>query len=187
METLPPLLCPFFFFVLVILRTVLLFSFGQCLLVPPVSSLFFFCFASLFSVLVCPVFLLVSPPLSVFFFLRLCLFFVPPGFPACVCISLCSVYWVFSVFFWISFAGFLPSVLLRFSPRLALCFSLFMLGSSFVSVPFSPCSASQFPPVLPLSFPPFLVSFQSNFPLFSRRFTPLSFYKARTGGNGSLQ
>jgi hypothetical protein len=42
METLPPLLCPFFFFVLVILRTVLLFLFGLCLLVPPVSSLFIF-------------------------------------------------------------------------------------------------------------------------------------------------
>jgi len=145
METLPPLLCPFFFFVLVILRTVLLFSFGLCLLVPPVSSLFFFCFASLFSVLVCPVFLLVSPPLSVFFFLRLCLFFVPPGFPACVCISLCSVYWVFSVFFWISFAGFLPSVLLRFSLVL-LCFlpvfsffpPSFQSNSSLVSVQFVP-------------------------------------------------
>jgi len=152
------------------------------------SGFFFvyFCFAPLFSVLVCPVFLLISPPLSVFFFLRLCLFFVPPGFPACDCISLCPVYWVFSVFFWISFAGFLPSVLLRFllsfPASLSLCFALFFpLSSPF----FFSLFWFRFSPIPPLVSVQFVPPFQSNSPLFqsnspSVSWTISGFYSQRT-------
>jgi len=78
---------------------VLLFLLCLCLLVPSISSLFFFvllpCFLCWFALF----FSWSRPPLSIFFFLRLCLFFVSPRFPACVCLSLCSVYWVFFLCF----------------------------------------------------------------------------------------
>jgi len=75
---------------------VLLFLFCLCLLVPLVSSLFFcVCFASLFLCWFALFFSWSRPPpfsvtlslscrfpLFVFFFLRLCLFFVSPGFQA---------------------------------------------------------------------------------------------------------
>jgi len=142
METLPPLLCPFFFFVLVILRTVLLFSFGLCLLVPPVSSLFFFvllpCFLCWFAL-----FFSWSRPPSLF----------SSSF-VCVC-SLC-----------------LLDFLLAFVFLYALCTGFFLCFSGFLLLGFFPLSCSVFllscsvfslssPFFLP-RFSPIPLSFQSN-------------------------